>query len=244
MKRVVVFSFLLAVLLSVTPIVHAQSQPISIQQGTQVRLSLISGLSTSVARDGDPFTAVVAEPVFMGNQLLLPAGAKIHGTITSVQKPKWFAMERGGATLNLVFNTVEVESRIFPVQMSILSIYSGSAEDTKKRKDLKTTEGVVVEQKRDLKSDLMLGGLGTGGGAVVGLIFSNVARGTVIGLVGTSAYICTKKGKDVELPAQTGMLVRLDSSLSLPQNIVRSAAAVTTPTTPMTASEPPMTGGN
>jgi|HubBroStandDraft_6_1064221.scaffolds.fasta_scaffold99272_4 hypothetical protein len=249
MRRAVLFSFLLVVLLSITPVVHAQSQPISIQQGTQVRLSMVSGLSTSVARDGDPFTAVVAEPVFIGNQLLLPAGAKVHGTITSVQRPKWFAMERGGATLNLVFNTVEVESRIFPVQMSILSIYSGSAEDTKRRKDLKTTEGVVIEQKRDLKGDLMFGGLGTGAGAVVGLVFSNVARGTVIGLVGTSAYICTKKGKDVDLPAQTGMLVRLDSSLSLPQNLVRSAAAETMPSTmpapvSATSAEAALNGGN
>jgi hypothetical protein len=192
----------------------------------------MNGLTTSVARDGDPFTAIVAEPVFSGNQLLLPAGAKIHGTVTSVQRPKWFAMERGGATLNLVFNSVEIESRIFPVQMSILSLYSGSADDTKKRKDLKTTEGVVIEQKRDIKGDIMTGGLGTGAGAVVGLIFSNVARGTVIGLVGTSAYICAKKGKDVDLPAQTGMLVRMDSSLSLPTNILRTAAST------------PMSGGN
>jgi hypothetical protein len=236
MKRVVVFSALLALLLCFAPaftqVVQAQQQPLSIQPGTQVRLTLQSGLTTSVAHDGDPFTAVVAEPVFSGNQLLMPAGAKIHGTVTSVQRPKWFAMERGGATLNLVFNSVEIESRIFPVQMSILSLYTGSADDTKKRKDLKTTEGVVIEQKRDLKGDLMTGGLGTGAGAVVGLVFSNVARGTVIGLVGTSAYICTKKGKDVELPAQTGMLVRLDSPLSLPSNLVRSAAGT------------PMTGGN
>src|ERR1700734_2699962 len=230
MKRAVLLSFLLAVLLYVTPVVHAQSQPISIQQGTQVHLTLISGLSTSVARDGDPFTAVVAEPVFIGNQLLLPAGAKVHGTITSVQRPKWFAMERGGATLNLVFNTVEVESRIFPVQMSILSIYSGSADDTKKRKDLKTTEGVVIEQKRDIKGDIMTGGLGTGAGALVGVLFSNVVRGTVFGLVGTSAYICAKKGKDVELPAQTGMLVRMDSSITLPPALLHSAATTTSET--------------
>jgi hypothetical protein len=232
MKRVVLFSALLALLLCFTPVVQAQSQPTAIPQGTQVRLTLMNGLTTSVARDGDPFTAIVAEPVFSGNQLLLPAGAKIHGTVTSVQRPKWFAMERGGATLNLVFNSVEIESRIFPVQMSILSLYSGSADDTKKRKDLKTTEGVVIEQKRDIKGDIMTGGLGTGAGAVVGLIFSNVARGTVIGLVGTSAYICAKKGKDVDLPAQTGMLVRMDSSLSLPTNILRTAAST------------PMSGGN
>ena len=222
MKRFISVFALLSVLLWLTPAVRAQSN--AIQTGTQVRLSLTAGLSTSVAHDGDPFTAIVAEPVFVGNQLLLPAGAKIHGTVTSVTRPKWFAMVRGGASMNLVFNSIEVQSRIFPVQMSILSLYSGSTDDTKKRKDLKTTEGVVIEQKRDIKNDLMTGGLGTGAGALVGVLFSNVARGTVIGLVGTSAYIMTKKGKDVELPAQTGMFVRMDSSVTVPASLLHSAS--------------------
>jgi hypothetical protein len=221
MKRFVSVCALLLVMLWLTPAVHAQSN--SVQPGTQVRLTLVDGLTTSVAHDGDPFTAIVAEPVFSGNQLLLPAGAKIHGTVTSVTRPKWFAMVRGGASMNLVFNSIEVQSRIFPVQMSILSLYSGKSDDTKKRKDLKTTEGVVVEEKRDIKNDVMTAGLGTGGGALVGVLFSNVARGTVIGLVGTSAYIMTKKGKDVELPAQTGMLVRMDSSVTLPASLLHNA---------------------
>lgn len=222
MKRFISVCALLSALLWLTPAVLAQSN--SVQPGTQLRLTLVDGLTTSVAHDGDPFTAIVAEPVFSGNQLLLPAGAKIHGTVTSVTRPKWFAMVRGGASMNLVFNSIEVQSRIFPVQMSILSLYSGKADDTKKRKDLKTTEGVVVEQKRDIKNDLMTAGLGTGGGALVGVLFSNVARGTVIGLVGTSAYIMTKKGKDVELPAQTGMLVRMDSSVTLPASLLHNAS--------------------
>jgi hypothetical protein len=227
MKRFVSVFALLSVLLWFSPVVHAQ-QSNAIQPGTQVRITLIDGLTSNVAHDGDPFTAIVAEPVFSGNQLLLPAGAKIHGTVTGVTKPKWFAMVRGGASLNLVFNSVEVQSRIFPAQMSILSLYTGSADNIKKRKDLKTTEGVVVEQKRDIKGDIMMDGLGTGGGALVGLIFSNVARGTVLGLVGTTAYIMTKKGKDVSLPAQTGMLVRMDSTLTLPGSLLHNAVASTT----------------
>lgn len=222
MKRFISVCALLSALLWLTPAVRAQSN--SVQPGTQLRLTLVDGLTTSVAHDGDPFTAIVAEPVFSGNQLLLPAGAKIHGTVTSVTRPKWFAMVRGGASMNLVFHSIEVQSRIFPVQMSILSLYSGKTDDTKRRKDLKTTEGVVVEEKRDIKNDVMTAGLGTGGGALVGVLFSNVARGTVIGLVGTSAYIMTKKGKDVELPAQTGMLVRMDSSVTLPASLLHNAS--------------------
>ncbi len=86
-------------------------------------MTLTKGLSTPVAHNGDPFTGIVAEPVFAGNQILLPAGAKVHGTITSVERPRWISMFRGGASMNLVFNSIEVESRIFPARMSILSIY-------------------------------------------------------------------------------------------------------------------------
>jgi hypothetical protein len=229
MKRLVSIAALLSAMMWLTPAVHAQATTV-VQPGTQVRLTLVSGLTTAVAHDGDPFTAIVAEPVFSGNQLILPAGSKVHGTITGVTRPKWFAMERGGATMNLVFNSVEVQSRIFPVQLSILSLYSGSPEDSKKRKDLKTTEGVVIEQKRDIKGDIMLGSLGTGAGSLVGVLFSNVTRGTIFGLVGTSAYICTKKGKDVELPAQTGMLVRMDSTITLPPELIHSAATTTNST--------------
>jgi hypothetical protein len=50
----------------------------------------------------------------------------------------------------------------------------------------------------------------------VGLIFSNVARGFGFGLAGSAVYIAARKGKEVDLPAQTGMLVRIDNSMVLP----------------------------
>jgi hypothetical protein len=207
------------------PTVHAQDANTSVIPGTQMRLTLLNGLSTRVARDGDPFTAVVAEPVFSGNHLVLPAGAKVHGTIMSVDRPKWFSMFRGGASMNINFRSVEIESRIFPARMSILSIYNGSTDMGNRRKDLQTVEGVVVEQKQNIKNDVEDVAIGTAGGSTLGLVFSRVLRGTVIGLVGGSAYVVARKGKDVELPAQTGMIVRLDSRLSLPDSLLRSASS-------------------
>ena len=204
------------------PAVHAQSQQII--PGTQVRLSLVNSLSTSVARDGDPFTAVVAEPVFIVNQLVLPAGAKVHGTVKSVSRPKMFSMFRGGASMNLVFDSIEVESRIFPARMSIVSIFNGGTEAGKQRKDVATVEGVVVEEKQDIKTYVEDVALGTAGGSVVGLVFSRVVRGTVIGLVGGSVYVVAKKGKEIELPAQTGMIVRMDSTVALPSSLMHNTA--------------------
>lgn len=222
MKRLLVLSSLAAVLCALAPVARAQTTDAI--PGTQIRITLVNGLSTSVAHDGDPFTAIVAEPVFAGNQLVLPAGAKIHGTIRSVERPKLFSMFRGGAAMNLNFNSVEVESRIFPARMSILSIYSGSIDSGKKRKDVKTVEGVVIEEKHDVKSDVEAVAIGGSGGSLVGLIFSHVIRGSVLGLVGGGAYVVARKGKDVELPAETGMIVRLDSTVSLPGSLAHNAS--------------------
>jgi hypothetical protein len=222
MKRFISLFTVLTLALWLSPAVHAQANQVI--PGTQVRLTLVNGLSTSVAHNGDPFTAIVAEPVFSGNEMILPAGAKIHGTITTVERPKLFSMFRGGASMNLAFTSIEVESRIFPAKMSILSIYSGQADSTKHRKDLKTVEGEVVQENHDVKGDVEAVAIGTAGGSTVGLIFSHVLRGTVFGLVGGGAYVVARKGKEVDLPAQTGMLVRLDSTVSLPASLLHNAS--------------------
>ena len=222
MKRIMMLCAVLSLALVLTPAVYAQSN--QIVPGTQVRLRLINGLSTSVAHDGDPFTAVVTEPVFMGSEMVLPAGAKVHGTVTTVSRPKLFSMFRGGASMSLVFNSIEVESRLFPAKMSILSIYNGGTDSGKPRKDLKTVEGEVVQQNHSVKSDVEAVGVGTAVGSTAGLLFSHVLRGTVFGLAGSGAYIAARKGKEVELPAQTGMLVRMDSSVALPSALLHNAS--------------------
>jgi hypothetical protein len=224
MKRILRFCAAVIVLLFVNSTAQAQTQTNQLAQGTQVRLTMMNGVSSSVAHDGDPFTAVVAEPVFIGNQMVLPAGAKVHGQINSVTRPKLFSMIRGGASMDLVFKSIEIDSRIFPAQMSILGLYSGGTELGKQRKDIKTVEGAVIQEKHDVKTDIIDVGLGTSGGSVAGLIFSHVLRGTMIGLVGSSVYIVAKKGKDVELPAQTGMIVRMDSNVAFPVGFIHSAA--------------------
>jgi len=223
MKKFAILLAVAAFALVATPGVRAQSLT-ELVPGTQVRLALINGLSTAVAHDGDPFTAVVSEPVFQGNTIILPAGTKIHGTISHVDRPKMFSMLRGGASMNLNFTSIEIESRIFPARMSILGLYTSTTDASKQRKDLKTVEGVVVEPNRDVKSVVEDVTLGTAGGSVVGLVFSRVVRGTVLGLVGGGAYVVAKKGKDVELPAQTGMLVRMDTTVSLPTTLVHTAS--------------------
>ena len=213
----VALSLLLAAALICAAAPASYAEPRQVMQGTQVHLTLLSGIDSSVAREGDPFVAVVAEPVFLGNQLLLPAGTCVNGVLGTVEKARRFSAVRGQAYLSLTFRSIEIDSRLIPVQMSIITIEQphGQAEG-KARKDIRIEEGQVIEEKHDIKGDVIGTTIGTGGGTLVGAVFSHVVRGFGLGLAGSAAYIMVRKGKEVELPAQTGMLVRLDNTITVP----------------------------
>jgi len=205
-----VFSFL------ASPALRAE--PHQLLQGTQVHLSLLNPLGTSGARDGDPFIAVVVEPVFLGSQLLLPAGARVHGVVGTVATPRRFSIFRGQAYLNLAFRYIELDSRLIPVHMSILSIEKPHAQAAsgKPRRDVRIIEGQVIEARHDIKGDITGGAVGAGGGTLAGAIFGTAMKGMGLGIAGSAVYIVARKGKGVELPAQTGLFVRVDSTVAVP----------------------------
>ena len=119
--------------------------------------------------------------------------------------------------MNLTFKTVEVDSRLIPVQMSILAIGQPRVDSySKPRKDMKITEGEVLEEKHDYKGDAIGMAVGGGGGSLVGLIFSNVGRGLGIGFAAGAVYVVARKGKEIDLPANSGMLTRMDNTISVP----------------------------
>jgi hypothetical protein len=193
------------------------ADPHQLLQGMQVHLTLLNTISSAASRDGDPFVAVVAEPVYLGNQLLVPAGTRVNGIIGTVEKARHFSLFRGQAYMNITFRSIEIDSRLIPVQMSIITIEQPHGQaDSKRRRDVKVEEGQVVQEKHDVKGDIVGGAIGTGGGTLIGAVFSHAIRGFGIGLAGSAAYIVERKGKEVELPAQTGMIVRMDNTITVP----------------------------
>ena len=224
----IALSFLLTAALVCAAAPSSYAEPRQVIQGTQVHLTLLSGISSAVARDGDPFIAVVAEPVYLGSQLLLPAGTRVNGIIGTVEKARRFSIFRGQAYMNLTFRSIEVDSRLIPVQMSIITVEQprGQAGGTR-RKDVKIEEGQVVQEKHDIKGDIVGAAIGTGGGTLIGAVFSHVARGFGFGLAGSAVYIVARKGKDLELPAQTGMLIRMDNTITVPVTSASNTALTT-----------------
>ena len=222
MKRIVEslgVSFSAVVFLFAAAAIPARAQSHELLQGTEVHLRLLTGLNTAVAKSGDPFVAEVTQPVSIGSQMILPAGARVHGTVGGVIHSRHFWIFRGQSAMSLSFHDLEVDSRIFPAKMSILRLErpSSGEREGKRRKDVKVDEGQVIEAKHDVKGDVLGGAIGIGGGSLVGAVFSNVSRGFGFGLIGAAAYILERKGKEVELPAQTTIRVRMDNTVTLPR---------------------------
>src|SRR5260370_1196073 len=152
----IALSSLLAAALVCTAAPSSYAEPRQVIQGTQFHLTLLRGMSSAVARDGDPFVAVVAEPVYLGSQLLLPAGTRVNGIITTVEKARRFSIFRGQAYMNLTFRSIEVDSRLIPVQMSIITIEQPHGQaDGKRRKDVKIEEGQVVQENPTIKRHIV-----------------------------------------------------------------------------------------
>lgn len=226
MKKLLSSLLVLVLIGAAAPVSFAE--PHQVMQGTQVHLTLLNSVSTSASRDGDPFVAVVSEPVYLGNQLLIPAGTRVNGTVGTVAPPRRFSLIRGEAYMNLTFHSLEVDSRMIPVQMSIITIEQPGSDpgSEKARKDMKVEEGGVVQEKHDYRGDVIAATIGTGGGSLVGAVFSHVVRGFGIGIAGSAVYVMARKGKDAAIPAHSGILVRMDNTITMPATI---AANSTTP---------------
>ena len=195
----------------------AQAEPRQVIQGTQIHLKLTSDIGTASSRNGDPFIAVTTEPLMMGDQVILPAGTRIRGIVTSINRARRFSLFRGEAYMNLTFRSMELDSRLIPVQMSVLAVQKPSEEgEGRQRKDIDVTEGQLLQQKHDVKGDIIAGTIGTGGSTLIGKLASHAAAGFGIGLAGSAIYVSARKGKELSLPAETGMLVRMDSTVTVP----------------------------
>ena len=216
MKVVVSLILLVALVCSAAP--YALSEPREVLKGTEIHLTLLTAINSSAVKEGDPITAVTSEPLMLNGQALLPVGTRLHGVIGTVQKAKFFSMFKGQAYVNVTFKTLEVDSRLIPVQTSLVAIGQPRVNSglSTARKDVKISEGEVVQEKHDYKGDALAVAIGGGGGSTIGMIAGNLGRGMGIGFAVGAVYVVARKGKEVNMPEQTALLVRLDSTVTVP----------------------------
>ena len=127
------------------------------------------------------------------------------------EQGKAVAILRGKGKLNLRFRDIVTPSgQTIPLTATLVSVNSTNGKDTKKADN----EGQVESGNRgkDVAKDV---GIGAGIGTVAGLIFGGPLKGLAIGAIAGGGYILATKGKDVELPENTGVRIRLDQAVNL-----------------------------
>jgi hypothetical protein len=189
----------------------AADSQLSVPAGTEIDATLQDALSSKTTKTGDTFTAIVAQPVHAANgEVAIPAGTVINGEVTESEQGKTLPTVRGKGRLAFRFKDITLPShRSFPVEATLLSVHDKKA----------GSEGEVTSSTggKTVAKDV---GIGAGLGTVAGLIFGGALKGLAIGAIAGGGYVLATQGKDVDLPAQSGMKLRLDQALSIPASAV------------------------
>jgi hypothetical protein len=175
--------------------------------GTEIHAALDTPLSSKTSKPGDRFTATVSEPVRANNgAAVIPSGSRIEGEVAESEDEKIQAALRGKGRLSLRFRDVVLPSgQTLPLTATLISVHDSSGKNSKKAD--------AAAQSRNSK-DAKAAGIGAGAGSATGPGFGGHIKGLAIGALSGGGYVVATNGKDVNLPAQAGMLIRMDQPLS------------------------------
>lgn len=178
--------------------------------GTDIFANLDSALSTKTSQPGDHFSATISQPVRDENdQIVIPSGAHLNGQITESEEGRNIPTVRGRGKLNMRFESITLpDGSNLPISATLLSVNDSGGNGSV------NSEGEV--QSGTKASTAAKGvGVGAGIGTIAGLIFGGPFKGLAIGAIAGGGYILATKGKDVDLPQNTGLKIRLDQPVAL-----------------------------
>jgi len=199
-------SLVIAILVAVPVATFAR---VVVPERTLFKLRMETGLSSETARIGDRFTAALIDPIVIDNRVVVAAGSKITGRVTSVTRAK--RLSKSG-TIGIDFDSITLaDGRNFAVQGELSSINS---RDQKQEVD---EEGHVKGGDAGDRSVVFIGG-GAGVGAVIGAV-SGGGKGAAAG-AGTGAAIGTAavllmKGDEARVAPGMEFGMRLVRSLNI-----------------------------
>jgi len=169
---------------------HRPARRGEVPAGQELDVRLDRELNSDTAQPEDRFTATTVADLFQGNDVLIPAGSTMRGTVSSVQSAT--RTQRKGS-LTVAFDQVTVNGRTYPIHGTVTQALE--------------SEGI--------KGEVAKIGAGSAVGAVLGGILGG-AKGALLGvLIGGGGTIAATEGKDVKLEPGTVLRVRLDDAVMM-----------------------------
>ena len=187
---------------------------ITVPEGTKIRLSLQTQISSKLNETGDQITAILYEPLRIDGNTVLARGTEFDGRITEI-KPAGKGQKQ--ASMTIVFDRMVTPYGEEPVSLSLTSI-----DDYSNDSKMKANGEGKVNGGRDGKNTAQNAEIGAGlGGATAGAV---ILAGGPLGL-GAAALgggllggILLSKGKEIRL--QPGTLFR--ATFTRPMNLPAS----------------------
>lgn len=187
-----------------------------LQAGTEVVLRLHTTVDTEISQKGDRIICTVEDPVLIDNVEVIPAGSRVLGRVGDIKRPGRFG--RGGQ-LVLSFETIEVPGAgNVKISGSLVDLYDPEYEDRVKDEEMEELKGVDLGREGEVKGAgprKLKRALAVGAGAGAGVAAGGGIGGAIGVAVGAGVAFVWFKGKHVELPAGTGMVMRIDRELTL-----------------------------
>lgn len=214
-KRLALTCFTLVFMVGSSAVVaFAQPRPVensatvTVQEGTNLRVALDTTLSTKSARVGDRFSGTLREPIYVNGKEAIPYGSRIDGRVSEVQRP---GHTHGVGKLDIVFEKIQLPNGYTE---TIVASMAGAETSDKTKVDKEGTISGPSSRKRDAAEVAGAGGVGAGIGAIAGGAKGTAIGGGVGAIVGLADSM-RRRGKDLELPAGTSLVIRLDRPLTL-----------------------------
>jgi hypothetical protein len=168
-------------------ILRSHADPVTVPERTSLSVTLDQALASNQSRPGDHFDATVAEPITVGDKVVIPEGARVGGVVVDAQES---GRLMGRARLQLALQTIELDGRQY---------------------EIRTDPSHRIGGKHKKRNFAWIGG-GAGGGVPIGALAAG-GKGALIGGpigagAGTAAAYFTGK-KDIHLPAETRLTFKL-----------------------------------
>ncbi len=155
--------------------------------GTEMDVRLSQPLSSETATVEQRFEATTAADVYEDNRLLIPAGSRVRGVVSSVDSAS--RTDRRGS-MTLAFDQITINGRNYAMRGTLTQ---------------------VLEADKDNEVAKIGGGAGVG--AIIGGIIGGL-KGAILGaVIGAGGTIAATEGSDVKLEEGTILRLRLEEPL-------------------------------
>ena len=168
-------------------------KPIMVKPGAEIVVVADQEVSSKTNNSGDQFDASVAEPVVVGDRVVIPKGARASGTVVDAKSAGRF---KGNAELTVALDSVTIKGKRYRVKTS------------------EVTRATKGRGKRTAE--------GAGGGAAVGALIGAIAgggKGAAIGAgagagAGTAGAAMTGE-RDVTINAESKLSFKLENAVAI-----------------------------